>query len=347
MLANFKKVGVATAVAAALGATGAVQAVTLGHPGDALLVPYVIASRDAGVNTLIGVTVASPNNVRVGQFADVNALGHPAAGTLTPPKTAGGCNGALHWYFFDVNSVEIVNDTLPVTCEDFVRIDWGHIAYNPDRPLPSAQGVPGYLVITDNAATETRASDMILYGAAYLIQGNWASQAYIPVLPMVDKVDGAAGDEVEHAGSFLTSVNPVTAGMLLPSATTGDTVQFSMRYFLDPALGGTTNFVIWFPDNSAARSTTSILVYDADEGNISARVSIPDELNVVSVGPSATGSSVIRDGLIHVGAEEQTAIGPAVNTGFVLFNVRDYDPTVSSVTPVEGSRAGFAFPDWH
>lgn len=301
------------------------------------------ANNTTGVNTLIGVTVASPNNVNVSQFSDFTVTGHPAVGALTPPKSSTGCNGRLHFYFFDVNSVEIVNDTLPVTCEDFVRIDWGHIVYNPERPLPSAQGVPGYLVITDNAANETKASDMILYGAAYLIQGNWASQAYIPVLPLVDKVDGAAGDEVEHVGSFLSAVNPVTSGMLLPSAGTGPAAQFSLRYFGDPALNGDTRFVLWFPENSSARNNTTILVYDADERAISARVSIPNELNIVEVGADKTGSGNIRDGIVHTNAEEQTAVGPAVNTGFVLFNVRDYDPAVSSVTPVEGSRAGFAF----
>ena len=43
MLANFKKVGVAAAVAAALGASGAAQAVMQGTPGDALLIPFVVA----------------------------------------------------------------------------------------------------------------------------------------------------------------------------------------------------------------------------------------------------------------------------------------------------------------
>lgn len=343
MLANFKKVGVAAAVATVLGVSGAAQAVTLGHPGDALLVPFVVADQATGVNTLIGVTVASPNNLNVGQYADLTVDGHPAVGTLTPGKTATGCNGRLHWYFFDTRSVEVVNDTLPVTCEDFVRIDWGHIVYNPERPLPSAQAQTGYLVIADNSANETTASNMSLYGAAYLIQGNWASQAYIPVLPLVDKVDGTAGDEVEHVGSFLKGVNPVTAGMLLPSAGTGETAQFSLRYFVDPALTGNTRFVLWFPENSTTRNNTTILVYDADERAVSARVSIPDELNVVRIGPNETGDGNIRDGVVHEDATEASAVGPAVNTGFVLFNVRDYSAAVSSVTPVEGSRAGFAF----
>ena len=351
MLANFKKIGVAAAVATAIGASGAAQAVTFGHPGDALLVPFVYGNKAEGTNTLIGITVASPSNVNVGQFSDLSpaAPTHPAAGTLTPPKTTDACaKGTLHWYFFDQESVEVVDDTIPVTCEDFVRFDWNHIIES--KALPSAEGLAGYLVITDNAATETKASGLIMYATAYLIQNNWSSQAFIPALPLVDSVDGTAGDEVEHSGgSFVANVNPVTAGMLLPSANTNDTAYFSMRYFLDPALGGNTRFILWFPDNNFdLRNNQSVIVYDADERGISARTSIPYELNVVDVSPTAaTGgiiTGVIRDGLLHENTDNagNTAVGTAVNTGFVLFNVRDYTDK-SSVTPVEGSRAGFAF----
>ena len=353
MLANFKKIGVAAAVVTAIGASGAAQAVTLGHPGDALLVPFVYGNRAEGTNTLIGITVASPSNVNVGQFSDLSpaAPTHPAAGTLTPTKTTAGCNdkGTLHWYFFDQESVEVVDDTIPVTCEDFVRFDWNYIIEK--KALPSADGLVGYLVITDNKATETTASSLILYATAYLIQNNWASQAFIPALPLVDSVDGTAGDEVAHSGgSFVANVNPVTAGMLLPSARTDDTAYFSLRYFLDPALGGNTRFVLWFPDNNfSQRNNQSVIVYDADERGISARTSIPYELNVLDVSPTATTggaiTGVIRDGLLHENTDGagNNAVGNAVNTGFVLFNVRDYDEDVSSVTPVEGSRAGFAF----
>ena len=138
--------------------------------------------------------------------------------------------------------------------------------------------------------------------------------------------------------------------MLLPSARTNDTAYFSLRYFLDPALGGNTRFVLWFPDNNfSQRNNQSVIVYDADERGISARTSIPYELNVLEVSPTATTggavTGIIRDGLVHENTDGagNTAVGNAVNTGFVLFNVRDYDEDVSSVTPVEGSRAGFAF----
>ena len=200
MLANFKKVGVATAVAAALGASGAAQAVMQGTPGDALLIPFVATSGAGKFNTMISVVSASPTNVNVSQFP-----------TLTGPKTSASCAGRIHWYFFDINSVEIVDDTIGVTCDDWVGIDFGTVIA--DKKLPSALNVPGYMVITDASATATQASGMILYGAAYQINGNWASQAYIPVLPMIDDVDSAARDEVKHlSAAFLGEVNPVDGG---------------------------------------------------------------------------------------------------------------------------------------
>jgi hypothetical protein len=358
MLVNFRKSGVAAADASALGASGAANAVLLGAPGDALLIPHVIATDAAGgvVNTLIGVTVASNARVNAAQFADLSVLApaHPPGhGTLSFPKNdRDGCgrSGArLHWYFFDIESNELVNDTIPVTCEDFVRFDWNFITES--KVLPSGRNVPGYMVITDDRANPGGTkSEMILYGAAYLIQGNWASMAYIPVLPLVDSVDGTQGDEVAYSGTFVESVNPVTAGMLLPSADTNRAATFSLRYFLDPALNGSTTFVLWFPDNNRAdRNVQSILVYDADQRAISARTSIPNELNTVAVAPDATATGaftgVIRDGLVHTNpdGEGKTAVGPAVNSGFVLFSVADYREGTSNVTPIEGSRAGFAF----
>jgi hypothetical protein len=312
---------VAAAVAAALGASGAANAVIQGHPGDALLIPYVATTGAGKLNTMISVVVASPANVNVSQF-----------GTLTGPKTAAGCGtgSRIHWYFFDKNSVEIVDDTIPVTCDDWVGIDFGSVVET--RKLPSALNVPGYMVITDAKANETTASNMILYGAASQIKGNWSSQAFIPVLPMIDDVDSADRDEVKHKGAaFLSDVNPVTAGMLLADKA-GEGSSFSLRYYVqssDPA--GSTEFVLWFPDNSSLRTSQTILVFDADERSVSARTSIPYELNVVKVAIDATVgglyTGVINDGL--------------ANTGFVEFTVVDFDK--DSTVNGFGSRAGVAF----
>jgi hypothetical protein len=206
------------------------------------------------------------------------------------------------------------------------------------------------MVITDAAAGPDTKSQMILYGSAAVVRGNWASMAYIPVLPLVDSVDTTKGDEVTYLSEdFLASVNPVTAGMLLPSAGTNPRATFALRYYLGPELSGDTTMVLWFPDNnSTSRGAQTILVYDADQNNVSARTSIPCELNVLTVSsvapPGSDCRGVIRDGLNNStpDGDGERAVGPAVNTGYVLFNVTDYLPG-SSVTPIEGSRAGIAF----
>lgn len=394
MMVNFKKIGVAAAVASALGTIGAAQAAILGAPADALLIPYVFAGETAkGVvtNTLIGVTVADPNRANPTQFVDrsvepptVETIG---VGTLSPwlskyatvtdgvPDTGSQyCNAggaSLHWYFFDIDSNEVADGTIPVTCEDFVRIDWNFIV---NSNFPSAKNTPGYLVIADNRGGATRDGGLILYGAAYQIRGNWATQAFVPAVPMVDRTDGTLGDEVTRSGSFLAQVNPVTAGVLLPSASTilggANTSRFSLRYVADTAetsaFPTSTTFVLWFPDlgyGANIRQRTNILVFNTEEGAVSATVDIPHELNLVQVDPladpkkpAAPHTAVLRDGLTHTESDRAgtTAVGSAVNSGYVLFDVRDwYDATTvvvdgnsisqANARTTEGSRAGFAY----
>ena len=319
MLTKFKKFGVAAAVAAALGASGAAQAVIQGEPGDALLIPYAITTGLGKINTMVGIINASPSQVALDQFPTLTASAkYNADGTAR-------CAGKLHWYFFDINSVEIVDGTLPVTCEDFVPFDFAAITQN----LPSASSKPGYLVIADNDATPTKASGKILYAAAYQIRGNWATQAYIPVIPMIDDVDTATRDEVLHDGAFLKDVNPVTAGMALP-VSADQSGLFSLRYYLGANPVGSTEFVLWFPENSDKRKVQSILVYDGNEVAFSAQTSIPNELNILEVSPTAAGKAPytgkIVDGL--------------ADTGFVLFNLKD---GYTSTTTPNQSRGGFAF----
>jgi hypothetical protein len=302
MLANFKKFGVAAAVAAALGASGAANALVLGEPGDALLIPYV---RTNGLgsdrNTMISIVNASPTRVNVDSFD-----------TLTGTKN---CDGRLHWFFFDARSVELVNGFIPVTCEDWVGIDFGYETLN----APSAVGVDGYLVVADAAANGAAGSSKILYGSAWQIEGNWATQAFIPVLPMIDSADGTDGDEVIHAGpDALASVNPVTAGMELAYNSSAP-AWFSLRYYLGDDPQGKTRFVLWFPENSDARDDNVIFVYDDAENFGSARASFPNELNILNVGPGQD----IKDWL--------------ADAGYVLFSVDD-----GPASPVS-SRAGVAF----
>jgi hypothetical protein len=326
MVREFKKIGVAAAVAAALGASGAAQAITLGEPGDALLVPHVIYSSADAVNTLIGVTVGD-NSISPAQF--------PTVTQLRPGDR--GCNASdgtlplLHYYFFDVRSVHRGDGTVPVSCNDFSRIDWGYVVRNRN---PSLDGVPGYLVLSGNEARNgSGISQLVLYGSAYLIQGNWASEAFIPVLPLKDTVATDPADEVRYRGGVPSNVNPLLSGMRL-AGNVAEAAKFSMRYFVDPApLFGNTRLVLWFPDNRTARNDLPIDVFDADEVSISTTVSVPDELNIINAN-NLDGTN--NDPGTH--AIPDLAVGqPALDSGFVLFTIAD-----SSSTTQE-SRAGVAF----
>lgn len=329
MLSNFKKFGVAAAVVTALGASGAAQAVVLGHPGDALLVPYVWSTGPGQINTMISLINASPALVDVADFPD----------TLTgAAKTTENCEGDLHWYFFDERSEEVVNDTIPVTCEDWVGIDWANTILN----RPSAQNVRGYMVITDTLADEAgQASTKILFGTAFQIRGNWATQAFIPVLPLLD--NGTAADEVNHLTiGFLADVNPMAAGMPLATAA-GEAAWFSLRYYLQPTSPvGSTEFVLWFPDNDDLNRTVQpILVYGPEEESSSARTSIPNELNILLVSPdpaATTPAALAAEG--YTGAVRDQ-LDPV--TGFVFFPVADGAELVAGASVAKGPRGGIAF----
>ena len=333
MLANFKKIGVAAAVATAIGASGAAQAITLGEPGGALLVPHVVYSSAAKVNTMIGVTVG--DSVPQGQFPTVQGEGSECS------------NGGkqLHWYFFSTKSVHLADGAVTISCNDFSRFDWGYVVTNPSRPFPSLDGVTGYLVLSSNdARSDSSFSSYTLYGSAYLIQGDWASEAYIPVLPLRDSTAGDWDDEVTYKGGIPSNVNPLLAGMPL-AYDKGTAARFSLRYFVDPTpLNGSTRFVLWFPDNSGQahgngkidRTAVAIDVYDADEVAVSSTLSLPNELNVVD---ASSIDGTVNDPTGH--AIPDLASGqPALDSGFVLFHLAD---TSNTKTGPEYSRAGVAF----
>ncbi|MDG4555305.1 MAG: hypothetical protein P9E24_13840 [Candidatus Competibacter sp.] len=332
MLANFKKIGVAAAVATAIGASGAAQAIVLGEPGGALLVPHVVYDSKAQVNTMIGVTVGDA--VPAGQFPTVQGTGSECSSSGSKQ---------LHWYFFSTKSVHLADGFVKISCNDFSRFDWGYVITNPNRPFPSLDGVSGYLVLSSNdARSDSVASNYTLYGSAYLIQGDWASEAYIPVLPLRDAV--GSGDEVTYKGGIPSDVNPLLAGIPL-AYSNSVAARFSLRYFVDPTpLNGSTRFVLWFPDNSGEthgngkidRSAVAIDVYDADEIAVSSTLSLPNELNIIDASKidgttNNPGSHAIPD----------LASGqPALNSGFVLFHLAD---TSNTLTGPQYSRAGISF----
>ena len=74
---NFKKIGTAVAVTSALGVAGTAHSITLGEPGEALLVPYALCDTANGVNTLVGITV--PATIHADPTSFDPGFSHPPA----------------------------------------------------------------------------------------------------------------------------------------------------------------------------------------------------------------------------------------------------------------------------
>ena len=361
------------AVAAATLAAGSAQAVIVGHGGTALLVPYVEydTAGDGVTNTMVQITVGSRNVERqaaaggapVGAplFAPgaspMSSFQNAAAATTDFPTLANadpdGLNGGpalpigqvqraiaannLHWYFFDASSTHLLDDDMVVSANDMALFDWGGtVQALGAAAVALADGVPGYLVFGSNAARSGGYSQLILWGDAMQINGNWESAAYIPVLPLNDMPDAAvagiancstttgACDEVTYNGSYPTSVNPFMAGM-----TTGDgdlvaeRLTFDIPYFVPTGaaggIGGETNHVIWLDQNYNGSPVTSgayagclrtnwagigVEVFNTDETTNSAVVTFNQELNMIDVGASVAGArngAADADGIIDAG----------------------------------------------
>lgn len=296
--------------------SGIAQAITLGEPGEALLVPGVTYDSAAGVNTMVGITIPSvlggdpmvfPGGAPYGTaLLTSGPAGVPAIIPVAPLE-------AIHWFFFDENSVHQLDNGMPATADDFVAFDWGATVVTSGAAL---DGVPGYLVF---ANTVCRPGNVVpgfaMFGDAVIIQGNWASCAYVPVLPMNDTPDIAPlvpwfFDNVIWLASIPTAVSPLVSGIQLDDDDgVLDNCVIDMRYFLDPALGGMTDLVVWMdrsygppafpaPNNYA---NIAIDVFDTEEDSGSANMDLSKELNIIDASTLPWTTHVDADGLTDQG----------------------------------------------
>lgn len=391
---QFKMRAVAAGVTTALGAATPLHmagAVTLGEPGGALLIPLAVYDSQFQVNTLVGVTVGGSDPSTQG-WDPFNQDGFFGDSYWTMPgfETEELCVGSesdetpitsnLHYYFFDAGSVHRADGPIPATCSDWVRVDWQKVV---TQDHPELDGVPGYLVISSQYAhmgwkgivgpngqiifigsgDSSGESHFALYGAAYLIQGNWNSEAFIPVYPLADAQpwcddpwpEIGCTDVVRgpNASGVPTQISPLVSGMQLDNndGDTNDFAAFSLRYFLDPVLSSGTDLVVWLDHNNSAYGASPVDVYDSNEGSLSSTADLSHELNIISLTTNCTGLG----GLCHEDpANDDLGFGSTiVNTGFVLFRLPEQvDTTIGMTTvgtskvPIEvngPARAGVAF----
>jgi hypothetical protein len=338
---NFKKVSIAAAVTTALGVAGTAQALTLGEPGEALLLPYALCDLDASVNTLIGITVPSPLGGDATPIGKTLADGTAGAGYSTAPHVSGYNGGSgvsasfpgggnIHWYFFDKTSTPIVDNRVSVTPNDYVPFDWCQTIVDKDA-VGAAEGVEGYLVFTNAPEVRTGAG-FAMYGDAALVAGNWESAAYLPVVPMADDVDDSGGiqaceNEVVQGPGFPDEVNPLCAGIPLDNNNAvQDDAVFDVRYFANGDLNGSTAMVVWLNSNESSRSTLHLEVYDTEEEHGSATIDLSKELNILDPetipGTHHTGG----DGLVNEGFL-QVVLPEVVDQG----EISDVGPQTSGV----------------
>ena len=296
-----KKLALLMIIGAMMFAFSGVQkanAITAGEPGEALLVPYALYSTVDSVNTLVGITVPAMLGADVTvPFATapvtsgpggVAALGLNAINAAAPAPS-------IHWYFFNDVSDHVLDNTIPATADDFIPFDWGGTVVAAGAQA-LCDGVNGYLVFSNVVATGGGAAVFAMFGDAVLIQGNWQSAAYIPVLPMADGADAAAApflvagvDEVNYAAGIPINVSPLSAGIPMDNddALINAAQHMDMRYFLDPPLNGGTDLVVWFDGTCLGgaaccdRTALAIEVFATDETHGSAAIDLGLEMNVV------------------------------------------------------------------
>jgi hypothetical protein len=363
MVREFKKIGAAAAVAGALLASGSSYAtVQLSEPGDAILVPYVVCNPASNnQNTLVGLITFAKE--RLGLYA--NGVYYPAPWSLATftvgglvPSTPGSASlparktGAgpytksIHWYFYDTKSVHRLDGVIPATDNDFVRFDWCSTIRATGQTV--LNGVNGYMIFTsdevDRALDLTSTSAVptfALYGHAYQIQGNWQSQAFIPILP--NPIWSINPDFSVNANNLAKRAGYPAFTRLLSGTdfthlrdTNALRRDVYMRYFLDPALATENRMVFWFNFNAGnynqaqaqalGYSNTASLSqsrFSAGETYDSEQVyknsfswDFPDELNIVTSTPSAPAFP----GMLHSEVEAYSG-RTVVNTGIVRFGI--------------------------
>ena len=371
MVREFKKVGAAAAVAGALLASSASYAtVQLSAAGDVLLVPYVTCDLNSDfskqTNTLIGLVTFWKDRLGLVD-KDGALLPAPAglanvkpSGVPTVPARKPSGSGQVHWYFYNTKSEHLLDGVIDVTDNDFVRFDWCSTIKNDPATVYLGDGDhPGYMLFVDNTFDSEQLSGQntvvgmpkfALYGHAYQVQGNWASQAFIPVVSnpvctfdvsantpaseyTCSGVEGQPGGFWINVIKDLTTGYPHTSRLVSGIDYTNNAVRqvrdVYLRYFLDPALAAGNLMVFWFNTNATRAAAGE--TYDSQQVyQRSFTQTFPNELNLISSTPDAPSFP----GMIH---EEDENGFVVKNTGIIRFGIPE------AQSGIEWSSSGVVF----
>ena len=262
-----KKIGLAVAVATALGATSAVvNAYTVGKYDDGLLVPYA-TFQGADEGTTVGLLSCAAGNV--------------------------------YWTFFDENSKHITDGTIKMTKNDMYSF-----LLNEEAGI-GLEGVKGYLLfLLDSAGKEVdgvqvpdgkinTADADCLAGNAFYVDLAANDVAFIPTAPVDNRDLGHPNGEIDA----LTVLDNDSITRLKAGARWGEFID--MRYYIDNQVGGNdTSIVLWTVCKPPVVNTVDM--YDADQHRKSVNFNLPnDELNVVDPETILGRPSDFLDGFIR------------------------------------------------
>jgi hypothetical protein len=231
-----KKFAMAAVAAAALSA-GVAQAYTVGTFSNGLVVPNVIHN-GPGDTTAVGLINQSE------------------------------ATRAIYWTFFDQDSNHVTDGCFTMTNKDYQPFVWsaesgGGLAGQRGYLVFTVGGDAANAPITTCAANATLATDADTGAAtatelaANAFQVNVASMdvAFVPVIDGPLTLDAVTTDVTTMGPTSLVTV----AGAAQVAAGPGTPTQFSMRYAIDQAAGGTdTNVVVWSTGDHSATHTVNI-----------------------------------------------------------------------------------------
>lgn len=296
------KLAAASIFAATCAFSGAASAMMLGHPGEALLVPFAIHGTssngsDEDFNTYVRITM--PASVGI----DTIPNGFTAPNTTKGGYTATGGNHTVNWFFYRNNSTLVTQGTLTLTPGDMDVFNLQNAMIGAGLQASTAN-VPGYLVFTTDAATDGSAADFVIEGDAYFtneqdpaITDPSSDDGFVlvPVLALADGPDGSNptfGNQVIYSGGVPSKVSPTITGIRtsIPDGDNADTAMFSVRVTSDTdgAVETSTLVAIWL-DKDYNLLGVPVDVVDESDNACTISVDLTEQLNLLYVFHDGTG----------------------------------------------------------
>ena len=264
---KMKKLAVAAAVAAAMGAPLTASAATNAIVEKGVLVPWAVHKGSATQTTVVG--LIRNNNT--------------AAAT--------GCTtGDVYWAFFDRDSNHVTDGQLSLTVNDLYGFNWYSNAGSGTKDLH------GYLVFAadDNGTVATAAAtdvDTCLASNAFYVDVPAGDVAFIPTVPM------ARNDFVN--GTVLSAMGPASVATLA----NGNTATYDyVRYFIDGTAnsGDDTTIVLWTTGNAKPAGGVTVQAFDDEQNRKSVQMKVKyEELNLIDPESDLTGMPAsYKDGFV-------------------------------------------------